>query len=95
MPAEALQSADEKWMQRWYSGFAVLRDLHPFLYKASGKVQYTVKNQGSLDLLAAGSIWMCPAWADMTLDAEGTGPASGQHQARADRALADGHTHLC
>jgi putative spermidine/putrescine transport system substrate-binding protein len=56
----------------------VLKDIHPYLYKASGKVQYTVKNQGSLDLLAAGSIWMCPAWADMTLTqkAQGLLPAS-------------------
>jgi putative spermidine/putrescine transport system substrate-binding protein len=68
MPVEALTSSDEKWMAQWDAGLAVLKDLHPFLYKASGKVQYTVKNQGSLDLLADGSIWMCPAWADMTLD---------------------------
>jgi putative spermidine/putrescine transport system substrate-binding protein len=68
MPVEALTSADEKWMAQWDAGLAVLKDLHPFLYKASGKVQYTVKNQGSLDLLADGTIWMCPAWADMTLD---------------------------
>lgn len=68
MPAEALTSVDEKWMDQWDAGLKVLKDLHPFLYNASGKVQYTVKNQGSLDLLAAGTIWMCPAWADMTLD---------------------------
>jgi putative spermidine/putrescine transport system substrate-binding protein len=68
MPVEALTSSDEKWMAQWDAGLAVLKDLHPFLYKASGKVQYTVKNQGSLDLLADGTIWMCPAWADMTLD---------------------------
>ena len=68
MPPEALKSPDEKWMAQWDAGFNVLKDLHPSLYSASGKVQYTVKNQGSLDLLAAGTIWMCPAWADMTLD---------------------------
>jgi putative spermidine/putrescine transport system substrate-binding protein len=68
MPAEALTSPDEKWMAQWDAGLNVLKDLHPSLYSASGKVQYTVKNQGSLDLLAAGTIWMCPAWADMTLD---------------------------
>ena len=68
MPVEALTSSDEKWMAQWDAGLAVLKDLHPYLYKASGKVQYTVKNQGSLDLLADGTIWMCPAWADMTLD---------------------------
>ncbi|MCX7032247.1 MAG: extracellular solute-binding protein, partial [Spirochaetes bacterium] len=42
MPVEALASADEKWMAQWDAGLAVLKDLHPFLYKASGKVQYTV-----------------------------------------------------
>jgi putative spermidine/putrescine transport system substrate-binding protein len=68
MPKEAITSTDEKWMAQWDAGLAVLKDLHPYLYKASGKVQYTVKNQGSLDLLADGSIWMCPAWADMVLD---------------------------
>lgn len=78
MPAEALQSAEERWMERWAAGFAKLKELHPYLYKASGKVQYTVKNQGSLDLLASGEIWMCPAWADMTLDQKSRGllPAS-------------------
>jgi putative spermidine/putrescine transport system substrate-binding protein len=78
MPAEALTSADEKWLAQMDAGFKVLADLHPFLYKASGKVQYTVKNQGSLDLLAAGTIWMCPAWADMTLTQKASGllPAS-------------------
>jgi putative spermidine/putrescine transport system substrate-binding protein len=73
MPAEALTSPDEKWMAQWDAGLKVLADLHPFLYKASGKVQYTVKNQGSLDLLADGTIWMCPAWADMVLSAKATG----------------------
>jgi putative spermidine/putrescine transport system substrate-binding protein len=78
LPVEAMQSAEERWMERWFAGLAVLKDLHPYLYKASGKVQYTVKNQGSLDLLADGSIWMCPAWADMTLDQKSKGllPAS-------------------
>ncbi len=78
LPEEALSSTDEKWMGRWYLGLNVLKDLHPFLYKASGKVQYPVKNQGSLDLLASGSIWMCPAWADQVLSQKASGllPAS-------------------
>jgi putative spermidine/putrescine transport system substrate-binding protein len=70
LPAEALTSTDEKWLSQMDAGFKLLADLHPFLYKASGKVQYTVKNQGSLDLLAAGAIWMCPAWADGVLSAK-------------------------
>jgi len=49
LPAEALASTDEKWMKEWDSGFAMLKELHPFLFKASGKVQYAVKNQGALD----------------------------------------------
>jgi putative spermidine/putrescine transport system substrate-binding protein len=73
MPPEALTSPDEKWMAQWDAGLKVLAGLHPFLYKASGKVQYTVKNQGSLDLLADGTIWMCPAWADMVLSAKANG----------------------
>jgi putative spermidine/putrescine transport system substrate-binding protein len=73
MPPEALTSPDEKWMAQWDAGLKVLAGLHPFLYKASGKVQYTVKNQGSLDLLADGTIWMCPAWADQVLAAKATG----------------------
>lgn len=78
LPAEALLSDDEKWMAQWDKGLAYLAEIHPFLYKASGKVQYTVKNQGSLDLLAAGSIDMCPAWADQVLDQKSKGllPAS-------------------
>jgi putative spermidine/putrescine transport system substrate-binding protein len=68
LPGEAITSSDEKWMAQSDASFAVLKDLYPYLYKASGKVQYTVKNQGSLDLLAAGTIWMCPAWADTTLN---------------------------
>jgi putative spermidine/putrescine transport system substrate-binding protein len=78
LPPEALLSTDEKWMAQWDAGFNVLKDLHPYLFKASGKVQYTAKNQGSLDLLAAGTVWMAPAWADMTLSQKATGllPAS-------------------
>lgn len=78
LPAEALRSVDEKWMGQWDKGIAQLAEIHPFLYKASGKVQYTVKNQGSLDLLASGSIDMCPAWADQVLDQKSKGllPAS-------------------
>jgi putative spermidine/putrescine transport system substrate-binding protein len=78
LPPEAMRSVDEKWMGQWDQGFGLLKELHPFFYKASGKVQYTVKNQGSLDLLAAGSIDMCPAWADQVLDQKSKGllPAS-------------------
>ncbi|MFZ2636282.1 MAG: extracellular solute-binding protein [Rectinemataceae bacterium] len=78
LPVEALTSSDEKWLSQWDKGFDALKELHPYLYKASGKVQYTVKNQGSLDLLASGDIWMTPAWADQVLDQKSKGllPAS-------------------
>jgi putative spermidine/putrescine transport system substrate-binding protein len=73
LPAEALTSLDEQWKAQWDKGFDLLKSLHPFFYKASGKVQYPVKNQGTLDLLAAGEVDMIPAWADMVLDQKSRG----------------------
>ncbi|MDR2089427.1 MAG: extracellular solute-binding protein [Clostridiales Family XIII bacterium] len=68
LPEEALNSSDEKWKAEWEQGMDLLKEIHPYLYKASGHVQYPAKNQGTLDLLAAGSIDIAPAWADMALD---------------------------
>ncbi len=68
LPAEALTSTDVKWKEQWTGGFDLLKELHPYMYKASGKVQYPAKNQGTLDLLASGEVDMIPAWADMALD---------------------------
>ena len=68
LPAEALTSSDLKWKEQWQGGFDLLKELHPYMYKASGKVQYPAKNQGTLDLLASGEVDMIPAWADMALD---------------------------
>lgn len=73
LPEEALTSDDKKWQAQWDPGFALLKELHPFMYKASGKVQYPKKNQGTLDLLANGEVDMIPAWADMTLDQKSRG----------------------
>jgi len=73
MPEEAITSDDPKWAEQWERGFALLEELHPYLYKASGKVQYPSKNQGTLDLLADGQVDMIPAWADMTLEQLGKG----------------------
>lgn len=67
MPEEALMSADAKWEKEWNPGFAYLAEIHPFLYKAGGRVVYPNKNQGTLDLLADNQIDMTPAWADMTI----------------------------
>jgi len=78
LPAEAILSDDKKWEQKWDKGFTQLKDLHKYMYKASGKVQYPAKNQGTLDLLANGQVDMIPTWADMALDAldKGTLPES-------------------
>jgi putative spermidine/putrescine transport system substrate-binding protein len=73
MPAEALSSSDPKWKEQWKAGFDLLKELHPYFYKASGKVQYPAKNQGTIDLLANGEVDMIPAWADMILDQKSRG----------------------
>lgn len=73
LPADALKSSDPKWKDQWKSGFDLLKELHPFMYKASGKVQYPAKNQGTIDLLASGEVDMIPAWADMILDQKSRG----------------------
>jgi len=78
LPQEAILSDDTKWTQQWNKGFNLMKDLHKYMYKASGKVQYPAKNQGTLDLLANGQVDMIPAWEDMTLDqlSKGTLPKS-------------------
>ncbi len=67
LPAEAMTSSDESWMSQWDKGFALLTELHPYLYSTSGKVVYPNKNQGTLDLLANKEVDMIPAWADMAI----------------------------
>lgn len=69
LPEEAFMSNDPKWEAEWDKGFDYLKEIHPFLYKSSGKVVYPNKNQGVLDLLRDGEIDMCPAWADQSLAA--------------------------
>jgi putative spermidine/putrescine transport system substrate-binding protein len=78
LPKEAILSDDAKWKDQWNTGLAVLKELHPYMYSSSGKIQYPAKNQGTLDLLANGQVDMIPAWADMTLDQldKGTLPKS-------------------
>ena len=73
LPPEALVSSDQKWAGQWDKGFALLKELHPFMFKASGKVQYPVKNQGTIDLLKDGEVDIIPAWADMILDQKSRG----------------------
>jgi putative spermidine/putrescine transport system substrate-binding protein len=78
LPKEALSSTDPKWRDQWGPGFDYLKEIHPYLYKSSGRVVYPNKNQGTMDLLASKEIDMAPAWADMSLTAlkNGTLPAS-------------------
>jgi putative spermidine/putrescine transport system substrate-binding protein len=78
LPEEALSSIDPKWQAQWGRGFDYLKEIHPYLYKSSGKVVYPNKNQGTLDLLASREIDMAPAWADQSLTGIKTGtlPAS-------------------
>lgn len=64
---KALTSTDEKYVAQWEQGFNLLTELHPYLYKSSGKVVYPNKNQGTLDLLANKEVDIIPAWADMAI----------------------------
>lgn len=73
LPEEALTSNDPKWKNEWEKGFALLKELHPFMYHTSGKVVYLAKNQGTINLLADGEVDMIPAWADMILDQKAQG----------------------
>lgn len=73
LPAEAFTSEDPKWKNEWNKGFDLLKDLNQYMYKASGKVQYPAKNQGTLDLLANGEVDMIPSWADMALEQKSKG----------------------
>ncbi|WP_248930240.1 extracellular solute-binding protein [Paenibacillus hamazuiensis] len=65
LPPEANVSDDPKWMQQWDKGFALLKELHPYMYQ---KGVYPKKNQGTLDLLANGEVDMITAWSDQGLE---------------------------
>lgn len=67
LPEEALTSNDKEWVEQYDEGFELLAELHPDLYRSSGKVVYPHKNQGTLDLLANKEVDIIPAWADMVL----------------------------
>ena len=69
----AMTSADPKWAEQWDEGFALLEELHPYMYQSGGSIVYPNKNQGTLDLLAQGEIDMCPNWADMVLSQRAAG----------------------
>jgi putative spermidine/putrescine transport system substrate-binding protein len=75
LPADAIHNSDPSIEQQWDKGFALLKELGPFMY---GKGTYPKKNQGTLDLLASGEVDMIPAWSDMALEQidKGTLPKS-------------------
>ena len=58
---------DPKWIEQVDAGFAWLAEIHPYTYRSGGSIVYPVKNQGSLDLLASGEVYLIPAWADNVL----------------------------
>ena len=62
MDESALTSSDPANKEQWGQGFELLKELHPYMYKSSGKVVYPNKNQGTLDLLANKEVDMIPAW---------------------------------
>lgn len=78
MDESALTSSDPANKEKWDKGFELMKELHPYMYKSSGKVVYPNKNQGTLDLLANKEVDMIPAWADMAITQmkQGTLPES-------------------
>ncbi|TNC28158.1 extracellular solute-binding protein [Amycolatopsis alkalitolerans] len=69
--ATSYDKADEKY---WAQGLSALKDLGPSVYQHT----YPNGNQGVLDLLGKGTIWMAPVWVDqaLTAKAKGTLPAT-------------------
>jgi putative spermidine/putrescine transport system substrate-binding protein len=65
LPAEAMTNDDPKMAAQWDKGFALLKELKPFMYQ---KGVFPKKNQGTLDLLANGEVDMIPAWSDQALE---------------------------
>ncbi|WJH36680.1 extracellular solute-binding protein [Paenibacillus sp. CC-CFT747] len=65
LPPEASTSQDPAIMKQWDKGFALLKELHPYMYQ---KGVYPKKNQGTLDLMANGEVDIIPAWSDMALE---------------------------
>jgi putative spermidine/putrescine transport system substrate-binding protein len=77
LPPEAAMSTGIEWRDNykavWDEGIALLQELHPYLYKTAGKVQYPNKNAGTLTLLANREIDMCPAYVNMVLEQKSMG----------------------
>ena len=77
LPDEARMSPDTKWetehTAEWDNAFDLMAELHPYLYQTAGKVQYPMKNAGSLDLLATKQVDMTPAFVNMVLSQKNIG----------------------
>ncbi|WP_248924147.1 extracellular solute-binding protein [Paenibacillus hamazuiensis] len=65
LPADAIHNQDPAIMKEWDKGFALLKELGPYMYQ---KGVYPKKNQGTLDILASGEVDIIPAWSDMALE---------------------------
>lgn len=57
----------------WDQGWKTLASLNPYVYQ---KGVYPNGNNGTLDLLHSGQIWMAPAWSDQFLSGQQTGVVS-------------------
>lgn len=66
-PDAFTNASDPKYIDMVDAGFEWLAEIHPYTYSSGGSIVYPVKNQGSLDLLASGEVWLIPAWADNVL----------------------------
>lgn len=64
LPEEDIHNADSSVMEKWASGFNVLKEMGKSVY---GEGIYPKKNQGTLDLLMNGEVSIIPAWSDMVL----------------------------
>lgn len=65
LPAQdMLKPYDKSIETKWNQGLNLLKSLAPDMYQGG---VYPKGNQGTLDLLAKGDIYMCPAWSDMAL----------------------------
>lgn len=88
-PDAFTNASDPKYQGMVDAGFAWLEEIHPYTYTSGGHIQYPVKNQGSLDLLASGEAWLIPAWADNVLKglSEGTLPSTVKMYQMSDLSL--------
>lgn len=66
-PEAQNNASDPKYLDMVDAGFEWLAEIHPYTYSSGGSIVYPVKNQGSLDLLASGEVYLIPAWADNIL----------------------------